>query len=169
MNKTLAQLYHSYVFCLGQEFERYQELIKIIGDEAEVLIRSYLDELLEFNTKKERVLISLNVATEMRLDARQKIISHLSLEEPVSMKQLIAYAQNDTRQNLIDFQEKFTDLSANLEVLNKSNMDLITFSLSNLDNSLNYINILTSSSPNYDHCGQIKAGKLQGRLISQEG
>jgi hypothetical protein len=169
MNKTLEHLYHSLLFCLGQEYERYQELIKVISEESVILIKSRLEDILEFNTQKERVLLSLNVAKEMRVDVFNKVIAHLNLEEPVSMRQLMAYAPDDTRQNLIHYQEKFSDLMGQIEKINKNNMGLINFSLSQLNSTLNYINALTSSSPNYDHCGQIKAGNLQGRLISQEG
>lgn len=169
MNKTLEHLYQSLLFCLGQEYERYQEVIKIISEESSILIKCRLEEILEFNTQKERILLSLNAASEMRVDVFNKIIAHLNLEEPVSIRQLMAYAPDDTRQNLIHYQEKFSDLMAQIEKINKNNMGLITFSLSHLRSTLNYISMLTSSSPNYDHCGQIKAGNLQGRLISQEG
>jgi hypothetical protein len=99
---------------------------------------------------------------------RRKIISHLNLDEPVSMTQLVAYAQNHTRQNLIDYHEKFAGLSTRIENINENNKELISFSLAHITNTLHYINSLTSSSPHYDRYGQIKAGYLQGKVISRE-
>lgn len=169
MNKTLDHLYHSLLFCLGQEYEHYLELINVIRAESDILVRCNLDEILEFNTQKERVLLSLNVAMEMRIEATNKIVAHLALEKPVMMRQLIAYAQDHIRQELNAYQEKFSELLSEIARINASNKNLITFSISNINNTLHYINSLSSQNHNYDHCGRIKAGNLHGRLISQEG
>ena len=168
MNKDLDFLYNSLLLSMGQEYEHYQELLKTIEEESHILKKSNLADILDFNTRKERVLLSLNMAQEMRMGEIKKIISHLNLDEPVSMAQLVAYAQNHTRQNLIDYQEKFAGLSTRIEKFNENNKDLISFSLAHITNTLNYINSLTSSSPHYDRYGQIKAGYLQGRVISRE-
>jgi len=168
MNKDLDFLYNSLLLSTAQEYEHYQELLKTVEEESEVLKKSNLADILDFNTRKERVLLSLNMAQEMRMGEIKKIISHLNLDEPVSMAQLVAYAQNHTRQNLIDYQEKFAGLSTRIEKFNENNKDLISFSLAHITNTLNYINSLTSSSPHYDRYGQIKAGYLQGRVISRE-
>ena len=169
MNKDLDFLYNSLLLSMGQEYEHYQELLKTIEEESHILKKSNLADILDFNTKKERGLLSLSMATEMRLIAIKKIARHLNLDEPVSMTQLIAYAKNQTRQNLIQYQEKFSDLILQIQRINESNKSLIAFSISHLSNTLNYINSLTSSHSNYDRYGQIRAGNLQGRLISQEG
>jgi hypothetical protein len=168
MNKDLDFLYNSLLLSMGQEYERYQELLKTIEEESDILKKSNLADILDFNTRKERVLLSLNMAQEMRMGEIKKIISHLNLDEPVPMAQLVAYAQNHTRQNLIDYQEKFAGLSTRIEKFNENNKDLISFSLAHITNTLNYINSLTSSSPRYDRYGQIKAGYLQGKVISRE-
>jgi flagellar biosynthesis/type III secretory pathway chaperone len=169
MNKDLDFLYNSLLLSMGQECEHYEELLKAIKEETHVLKKSNLPDILEFNTRKERLLLSLNMASEMRMSAVKKIVSHLNLDEPVSMTQLIAYAQDHTRQNLTDYQEKFADMIAKIKKMNDHNKTLITFLLSHIGNTLNYINSITSSCPNYDQCGQVKARNLQGRLISQEG
>lgn len=169
MNKNLELLYHSLLFSLEQEYEHYQELLKIIKEESTILVKGSLPDILEFNTKKERLLLSLNMATEMRISAIKKIAIHLNLEEPVAMRQLIAYAQNQTRQNLIRCQEKFSDLLLQIQRINENSKGLISFSIAHLGNTLKYINVLTSSQPNYDQSGHRKAGNLQGRLISKEG
>lgn len=168
MNKDLDFLYNSLLLSMGQEYERYQELLKTIEEESDILKKSNLADILDFNTRKERVLLSLNMAQEMRMGDIKKIISHLNLDEPVSMAQLVAYARNHTRQNLIDYQEKFAGLITRIENINENNKELISFSLAHITNTLNYINSLTSSSPHYDRYGQIKAGYLQGKLISRE-
>ena len=169
MNKDLDYLYNSLLFSMGQEYENYQELIKTIEEEAHILKKCNLTDMLDFNIRKERVLLSLTMAQEVRTGVIKKIISHLNLDEPVSMTQLVSYAKSHTRQNLIDYQEKFAGLTSQIEKINENNKDLIVFSLSLISNTINYINTLTSQNPNYNRSGQIKAENLQGRLISREG
>jgi len=169
MNKDLDFLYNSLLFSMGQEYDHYQELLITLEEEAHVLKKSTLEDILDFNKRKELLLLSLNMVSEMRVSAIKKIVSYLNLGEPVSMTQLIAYAQSHTRQNLIDYQEKFADLISRIKQINEKNMNLITILHSHVSNTLNYINSLTSSHQNYDQYGQIKAANLQGRLISQEG
>jgi tRNA isopentenyl-2-thiomethyl-A-37 hydroxylase MiaE len=168
MKKDLDFLYNSLLLSMGQEYENYQELLKTIEEESHILKKADLADILDFNTRKERALLSLNIVQEMRIAAIKKIALYLQLEEPVSITQLVAYAQSHTRQNLIDYQEKFAGLITRIEKINESNKELISFSLSHITNTLNYINILTSSNPHYDRYGQIKAEYLQGKVISRE-
>jgi flagellar biosynthesis/type III secretory pathway chaperone len=109
------------------------------------------------------------MASEIRLNAVKKIASSLHLNEPVTMGQLISYAQDKTRQNLIDYKEKFAELILTVQKANNHNRALIEASLSYINNTLHYISSLTCSSPNYDRNGQIGAGNLQSRLISAAG
>ena len=169
MNKDLGFLYNALLLSLGQEYEQYQELFGIIEEETSILKKFHLTDLLDFNARKERVVLSLKIASEARIDATQKITSHLHLDESVSMRQLVAYAPVHTRQHLLDYQEKFADLISKTHKINESNKDLITFSLSHIRNTFNYINMLTSPATNYSPAGKMQAGNLQGRLLSKEG
>lgn len=169
MNKDLDYLYNSLLLAMGQEYERYQELLKTIEDETEILKKCVIADILNCNTKKEMVLLSLNMALDMRMSAINKIAAHLHIDKPVSMSEIIARAQTAVRQNLIDYQEKFADVITQINKVNKNNKRLITFSLANINNTISYINNLTSSYLNYNPAGQIKAGNLHGRLISQAG
>ncbi len=169
MNQDLDYLYNSLLIAMGQEYERYQELLIIIEEETNILKKCVLSDILNCNTKKEMVLLSLNMASDTRINAINKIAAHLHLDKPVSMSQIIASAQNQFRQNLMDYQEKFADLIKQINKVNENNKHLITFSLSHVNNTISYINSLTSSHLNYSPSGQIKAGNLQGRLISQAG
>ena len=169
MNKDLDYLYNSLLLAMGQEYERYQELLKTIEEEAEILKKNVLTDILNCNARKEMVLLSLNMALDMRMSVIHKIAAHLHIDKPVSVSQIIAYAQHHIRKNLTDYQEKFTDLIKQINKVNENNKHLITFSLSHINNTINYINSLTSSHLNYSPSGQIKAGNLQGRLISQAG
>ena len=65
------------------------------------------------------------------------------------------------RKNLMDYQEKFAGLITQIDKVNKMTIKLIPFSLTHINNTSNYINILTLSHPNYNPSGQNKAGKLQ--------
>lgn len=169
MNRELDLLYNALYLSLEQEYECYQEFLKSIKEEATLLKRCTAADLLELNARNERLLLSLGMASELRANAIKKITSHLHLDEPVTMGQLIAYAQNQTRQNLIHCQAKFADLIHRIKKANDHNKDLITFSLTHINNTLSYINSLFSVNPNYDYRGKIQAGNLQGRLISKAG
>jgi flagellar biosynthesis/type III secretory pathway chaperone len=169
MNKDLDYLYNSLLIAMGQEHERYQELLETIKEETEILKKCVLADILDCNAKKERVLLSLNMALEMRMSALNKIAAHLHLENPVFMTQIIASAQHHIGKYLMDYQEKFADLINQINEINENNKHLITFSLSFINSTISYISSLTSSCLNYSPSGQIKAGNLHGRLISQAG
>ena len=169
MDKDVDFLYQSLYLSMEQEYERYQELLEAIEEEANTLISCTSTDIINFNSRNERLLLSVNMASEIRLNAIKKIASSLHLDEPVTMGQLISYAQDKTRQNLIDYKEKFAGLIHKVQRTNNHNRALIEASLSHINNTLNYIGSLTCSSPNYDRHGQIGAGNLQSRLISEAG
>jgi flagellar biosynthesis/type III secretory pathway chaperone len=169
MNKDIDLLYKSLYLSMEQEYGRYQEFLEAIEEEANTLISRTPTDIIDFNSRNERLLLSVNMASEIRLNAVKKIASALHLDEPLTMGQLISYAQDKTRQNLIDYKEKFADLIVKLQKTNNHNRELIEASLSYINNTLNYISSLTCSSPNYDRNGQIGAGNLHSRLISAAG
>ena len=169
MNKDLDYLYNSLLLAMGQEYERYQELLITIEDETEILKKCIIADILNCNTKKEMILLSLNITLDMRISAINKIAEYLHVDKPVSISEIIAHASNRVGQNLMDYQEKFADLITRINKVNNNNKHLITFSLANVNNIISYINSLTSSYLNYNPAGQIKAGNLHGRLISQAG
>jgi len=169
MDKDLDLLYQSLLFCLGQELERYQELLKLTQEEPEILIRSRLEDLQEFNARKERVLLSLQMAASIRLEAQGKITAHLRLKEPVSMRDLTDHTEGEIRQNLLNYQEQFTDLRTQIEKMNKDNQELIAFAISQVSILTNHINKLMSPPPSYNQQGYVTAPKLHGRLLTQEG
>jgi flagellar biosynthesis/type III secretory pathway chaperone len=82
---------------------------------------------------------------------------------------MAAYADVETRQVLTGYREKFADIVRRIEDANDINRQIIALTLAHVSNNLNFINNISSSIPNYDQHGQIKAGNLQGRLISQAG
>lgn len=169
MNKDLDLLYKSLHLSMEQEYERYGELLEAIEEESKSLISCNATDILDFNSRNDRLLLSVRMASEIRMGAIKKITARLHLEEPVTMGQLIAHAQANTRQNLIACKEKFADLILKIRQTNNLNRELIAASLSHINNTMNYINSLTCPLPNYDRHGQIRAGNLQYRLISQAG
>jgi flagellar biosynthesis/type III secretory pathway chaperone len=169
MSNDLDFLYKSLYLSLEQEYERYQELFEAIQKEANLLISGDSKDIIDFNSKNERLLLSAGMASEIRLDAINKITSCLHLEEPLTMGQLIAYAPANIRQTLIEYKEKFADMILKIQKTNNRNRDVIAVSISHINNTINYIDSLTCTNPNYDRHGQIRAGNLQSRLISEEG
>lgn len=169
MTKNLDNLYRSLLLALGQECEHYQDLLRAMDEEKQVVVDGALEPLLDFNRRNERLLLSLRVAAQMRMEALREIAAALSLSEPVTMTQLIARSEGETRKSLTACREKFSDLLARIRTNNAFNRELIDLSLRHVNNTIHYVNSLTSSSPNYNPKGQIKAGILHGRLISEAG
>ena len=91
---------------MEQEYDRYQELLAAVEEEASALISCTAEDIRDFNSRNERLLLSVKMASEIRINAIKKITACLQLDEPVTMGQLIAYAGDKTRQNLIDCKEK---------------------------------------------------------------
>jgi tRNA isopentenyl-2-thiomethyl-A-37 hydroxylase MiaE len=73
MKKDLDFLYNSLLLSMGQEYENYQELLKTIEEESHILKKADLADILDFNTRKERELLSLNIVQEMRMASIKKI------------------------------------------------------------------------------------------------
>lgn len=169
LDLDLDYLYTSLFLSIEKEYERFQELLDALEKEASKLISCTAGDISAFNSRNEHLLLSAKMASDLRMSALNKIISCLHLDEPVTMGQLIAYAPDETRQNLIDYKEKFTDLILRIQTANNHNRELISASLSHINNTLNYISSLTCSNPNYNYHGQIRAGNLHSRLISELG
>jgi flagellar biosynthesis/type III secretory pathway chaperone len=169
MQKDMDTLYESLLIALGQEYGQYEALRKALKDESAILKKTSLEHILENNARKEAIVLSLNMTAGMRRKAVDTLAAGFHLDEPVSLTTIIERAPISTRQILSDYQEKFADIMEQVQKLNEANKNLISFSLTHVRNTFNYINSLVCSNPNYDHHGQIKAGNLQGRLISQAG
>lgn len=169
MQKDVDSLYQSLLSCLEQEYIQYQELLKSLEEEALIIKKSSLEHILESNARKEVIVLSLNMAAEMRINAVKELSSQLKFSKPASLTQIIASTNGDIRQNLMDYQEKFAGIINQTKKANENNKNMISFSLSHIRNTFNYINSLIASNQNYDHQGQIKAENLHGRLISQAG
>jgi len=169
MDKNLDYLYSSLVLAMEQEHERYVELFNATKQETETLKRGLLADLLDSNNRKETALQSLNMAIETRMAVLNKIGEQLHLKTPSTLNQIIASAESHCRKKLIDYQEKLADLIQKIKKTNEHNKKLISFSMSQVTNTIHYINKLTSFYVNYTPSGQIQARNLHGRLISQAG
>lgn len=169
MHQDINLLYESFILSLRQEYEQYEVLLKSLIEEASIMKKSSLENILENNARKELILLSLNMASQMRGKAAQKIAVHLHFDDPLSMTKITAHAPDNSRQILADYQEKFADVIEKIKKINEDNKNMIIFSLSHIRNTFNYINSLLSTNANYNHLGHIKAENLQGRLISQAG
>ncbi len=169
MDKNLDYLYSSLILAMEQEYERYVELFNATKHETETLKKGLLADLLNSNNRKETALQSLNMAIETRMAVLNKIGEQLHLNTPSTLNQIIAAAQSHCRKKLIDYEEKLAELIRKINHANEHNKKLIAFSLSEVTNTIHYINKLTSSYLNYTPSGQIQARNLHGRLISQAG
>ena len=81
MNKDLDQLYRSLLLALVQECEHYQELLQAVAAEEAVIIGGGLTDIVAFNSKNERLLLSLKMASEMRVNATRQLAEALHRSE----------------------------------------------------------------------------------------
>ena len=164
-----AYLYKSLLQTLDEEMQYHERLLELIHEETLVLRKSFLPEILDISTRKGEAYRQSEAVVQRRVECIDSIIAYLGLEPPVSFAQLTACADVATRQILTGYREKFADIVCRIEKTNETNRQTIELTLAHVSNNLNFIHSISSSIPNYDHHGQIKAGKLQGRLISQAG
>jgi len=169
MDKPLASLYKRLVHVLDDELQSHARLLEIILEETQVLRKSLLPGILDIGARKSEAFRQSEAAAYRRAETVGRIIADLGLEAPVSFIQMAAYADVATRQVLTGYREKFADIVRRIEDANDINRQIIALTLAHVSNNLNFINNISSSIPNYDQHGQIKAGNLQGRLISQSG
>ena len=164
-----ALLYKSLLRTLEEEVQHHERLLELIHEETLVLRKSLLPEILDITARKGEAYRQSEAAVQRRVESIDGIIAYLGLENPLSFSQLAACTDVATRQILIGYREKFTDIVCRIEKTNEINRQIIALTLAHVSNNLNYIHSISSKIPNYDHHGQIKAGNLQGRLISQAG
>jgi flagellar biosynthesis/type III secretory pathway chaperone len=169
MDKQIASLYKSLLHTMNEELQCHERLSDLIHEETLVLRQSRLPDILDINARKAEAYRQSEAAAQRRVESIDRIVACLGLENPVSFAQLTACADVATRQILIGYREKFADMVRHIEKTNEINRQIITLTLAHVSNNLNFIHSISSSIPNYDQRGQIKAGNLQGRLISQAG
>jgi|WetSurMetagenome_2_1015567.scaffolds.fasta_scaffold10155_8 hypothetical protein len=98
-----------------------------------------------------------------------KLAAGLHSDEPASMTQIINCTQNPIRNKMTHYREIFAGVIAQTDKGNKMKKNLFTFSLTHINNTMCYIYSLIHLHPNDSPSSQIKARKLQGKLISQAG
>lgn len=169
MDNQLASLYSSLLHILDEELRCHQHLLEVINEETQVLRNSRLTEILEISAAKEDAFHQSEAATQKRVESVERIITHMGIEVPVAFVHLAAHADAATRQILTGYREKFADIIHHIEKTNEINRQMITLTLAHINKNITFINNISSTISNYDHQGQMKAGNLQGRLISRAG
>lgn len=168
-DETLASLYNRLLDTLDDELQCHTNLLGIILEETQVLRKSRLPDILDIGARKGDAFRQSEAAAHRRAEAVGRIIARLGLDGPVSFIQMAAYADIATRQRLTGYRENFADRVRRIEEANEINRQIIALTLAHVSHNINFINNIWTSIPNYDQNGQIKAGNLQGRLISQAG
>ncbi|MFH1081239.1 MAG: flagellar protein FlgN [Pseudomonadota bacterium] len=168
-DKVLASLFQRLIHALDDELQSHAHLLEIILEETQALRKGRLPEILDVGAKKGDAFRQSEAAAHKRAETIAKIVAHMGLEASVSFVQMAACADIATRQVLTRYREKFADIVNRIEEANEINRQIIALTLAHVSNNLNFIHNISSSIPNYDQQGQIKAGNLQGRLISQAG
>lgn len=169
MDKQLASLYGSLIHILDEELRCHERLLKVILEETQALRKGRLPGILDVGASKSDAFRKSEAAAHQRTESVGRIIAHIGVEAPVSFFQMAAYADVATRQVLTGYREKFADIVRRIEEANEINRQIITLTLAHINKNINFINNISSSISNYDHHGQVKAGNLQGRLISRAG
>lgn len=169
MNNETTLLYRSLLHQMAAELQIHEDLLDCIDRETRTMRRGKLTEILDVGVMKEKAMRNSEAAMRQRTFCMRQIIAHLGLQEPVGFAQVVAHADLETRQELTDCREKIADITGRIGNINEINRQTITSMLDHVGKNIRFINNISSSLPNYDRHGQIRAGNLQGRMLSKAG
>ena len=167
----LSPLLDSLIILLKREIVVYRELQDAISHEKTILMKPSLERLLESNSKKETVILKAKMLEDGRLKIIKKIAKVLALEEnEVTLTVLCSHADHDQREHLQECKSVLSSLIADNWKMNKNNKEIIGFSLSFLQGSVDFIHsLLSATSASYMPSGKMRPVARNGKMIQTEG
>ena len=167
---SFDSLYDSLLSVLKKEIDIYKELHASIIQERKILGRPSIDELYESNSRKETCILKTKMLDEVRMNIITRIVkSHGVEEEDINLSTVLSYVDDNHVEELKECQSTLRSLVRNIMELNEENKALLDTSLFYVRNSIDFINNLMSPDLTYMNTGQMKTGKMNGKMLSQEG
>ena len=155
---------------LKAEIQVYEEMLKLITAEKEMLLSPSLHKIQENNAKKETLLLKSKMLETVRTNTIRKIAACLDLDEQsLDLSTLVAYADSNCGKELEECGTVLRHLLKQIGSLNAANRVLLETSLSCVRGSINFINHLMYAGPTYVGSGAISRQKGNGKVICTEG
>lgn len=155
---------------LKTEIEVYEEILKLVSGEKQILLNPSLQKIQENNAKKETLILKSRMLEEVRRNTIRKIAGKLDLDEKdLNLSTLTDHADGRHRR---EFQACRTVLRQMLErigSLNAANRVLLDASLLSVRGSIDFIHHMMYAGPTYVETGAISRQKGNGKILCTEG
>ena len=170
VDRVIPSLCASLLAVLEKEIEICRELLTAVSGERSILTRPSVASLQQSNARKETLVLKTRMIEEARTGIVKKIARQLNLdEEKINFTILAQFLKEDQRLALQDRRKTLATLAGQVGRINEENRNLIDASLQHLKNSVDFLAGLMSTDPVYHRNGQVRADRLNGRLINRKG
>ena len=163
MNNLLDKL----LLLLKKEVSFSEELLNILQNEKKLLIDLELKALEENNQEKEVLLLKIARLEEERIDMLKEVSPELGipLSDNLTLLSLSKLVGDPYAFSLRDSYNYLRPLLDNIKQANQENMSLLHHALSNVQESISFLNGLIQEDPTYAHTGTFQNQKKNGRSI----
>jgi len=170
LENDLSVHFNGLVSVLKTEIQVYEEMLKLVSGEKQVLLSPSLHKIQENNAKKETLLLKSKMLETVRANTIRKIAGCLNLDEQsLNLSTLATHADRKCGKELEECRTVLRHLLQQIGSLNGANRVLLETSLSCVKGSINFINHLMYAGPTYVETGAISRQKGNGKVICTEG
>jgi hypothetical protein len=170
LENDLSVHFNGLVSVLKTEIQVYEEMLKLVLGEKQVLLSPSLHKIQENNAKKETLLLKSKMLETVRANTIRKIADSLNLDEQsLNLSTLATYADRKCGKELEECRTVLHHLLQQIGSLNATNRVLLETSLSCVRGSINFINHLMYAGPTYVETGSISRQRGNGKVICTEG
>jgi len=170
MNSELHAHYNYLISVLRKEIGIYRNLYQCYIDEKAILAGSSVDELNENNSRKETLILKARLLDETRTKLICKISKALDFNgKEINLSTLLPRAGMNQQKELVECQSTFRSLLVSVNELSERNRLLIDSSIFYVQKSIKFLGRLISPDETYLNTGRLKAGGMNGRVVSRQG
>lgn len=170
MNSELHSHFNYLISVLRKEIEIYRKLYQCYIDEKAILAGSSVDELNENNSRKETLILKARMLDETRMKLIHKISKALVFDgKEINLSTLLPHADINQQKELVEHQSTFRSLLVSVNELSERNRLLIDSSIFYVRKSIKFLGRLISPDEIYLNSGRLKAGSMNGRILSRQG
>lgn len=170
VKRELEGLVDSLLVLVEGELYVYGKMKDILAREFQSLAGSSPLSVNEINAEKEACLLRAKSIEKNRSVIVEKIALLCGIrEKDVNFTFLIANTDSGRASHLKSLREKLLLLVGEINLANRKNGELLDFSLSCVRGSIGFLNGMLSQGGGYGSTGQLKAARLNGRVVNSRG
>ncbi len=168
--KEFEILLDSLMTILKKEVEVYEELLSIAIEAGSVLKKASLELISGNHNKMETCMLKAKMLEEARGKVVKKIALILDMEErELNLTVLTGLARGSRQMELRFLQSNLTQLVQSLKKANDESKALLDYSLFYVGSTMSFIGSILSAGAGYAETGKLKAGTMNGKILSREG